>query len=274
MRSPFELLFPDECLGCGGPPRLLCSSCAAGVLAGPRPLSRQPISDTGWSAWTFDSFNGLPASVLRAVKDHNLTAALEPLYAQIVDGFDRLPLFDEQWAVRGAGDVGGKVSVGALLMPIPGGRNSWRRRGFNLPTMLAKRLARDCRRPAIVSASLGHARGTADQRGLGTSARAANLAGSMVCDPALLGRELAAILRSASRVAIVVVDDVVTTGATLADAHRALVAALMALPALVEPLQWPVDYLGATPEQPVVCGGFLVLAETLLKNDHAVTKWV
>ena len=273
MRSPFELLFPDECLGCGRSPRLLCSGCAAEAFAEPRPLSRQPLYETGWPAWSFDAFDGLPASVLRAVKDHNLTAALEPLYAQIVDSFDRLPLFDE-FEVEGLGGAdGGKASVGALLVPIPGGRNSWRRRGFNLPSMLAKRLARDCRRPGMVSTSLGHARGTADQRGLGTSARAANLAGSMVCDPALLGRELSAILRSASRVAIVVVDDVATTGATLAEAHRALAAALMALPAFAEQ-HGSAHGLGAAPAHPVVCGGFLVLAETLLKNDHVVTKWV
>ena len=273
MRSPFELLFPDECLGCGRLPRLLCSVCTGATFVHPRPLSRQPLAETGWPAWSFDVFDGLPASVLRAVKDHSLTAALEPLYAQIVDGFDRLPLFDA-FKVEGVGGAGvGKASVGALLVPIPGGRNSWRRRGFNLPTMLAKRLARDCRRPAAVSASLGHARGIADQRGLGTSARAANLAGSMVCDPALLGRELTAILRSASRVAIVVVDDVATTGATLAEAHRALAAALMVLPAFAEQ-HGTAHGLGAAPAHTVVSGGFLVLAETLLKNDHAVTKWV
>jgi predicted amidophosphoribosyltransferase len=62
--------------------------------------------------------------------------------------------------------------------------------------------------------------GVVDQAGLDAGARAANLAGSMHCPAARL-RALAA-RRPCARV--VVCDDVVTTGATLREAQRALEA--------------------------------------------------
>jgi predicted amidophosphoribosyltransferase len=62
--------------------------------------------------------------------------------------------------------------------------------------------------------------GVVDQAGLGAAERAANLAGSMHCPTELL-RRLAS-RRTHGRV--VICDDVVTTGATLREAQRALEA--------------------------------------------------
>ena len=59
---------------------------------------------------------------------------------------------------------------------------------------------------------LNNARRTEDQRGLGRSARGSNLAGSMHC-------------ADARGLRVLLVDDVVTTGATLEEASRAVISA-------------------------------------------------
>ena len=59
-----------------------------------------------------------------------------------------------------------------------------------------------------------------DQAGLGAAQRAANLAGSMFCPDERLRR----LASRRARTRIVLCDDVVTTGATLREAQRALEA--------------------------------------------------
>ncbi|MBR7831994.1 hypothetical protein KDL01_01910 [Actinospica durhamensis] len=76
---------------------------------------------------------------------------------------------------------------------------------------------RESGRSAAVLPALTHRRKVADQAGLGRRARAENLAGALAVRSAsarLLGER-----------AVVLVDDVVTSGATLAEAARALTAA-------------------------------------------------
>jgi predicted amidophosphoribosyltransferase len=67
---------------------------------------------------------------------------------------------------------------------------------------------------------LRSARVAEDQAGLGAAARASNLAGSMTCPRRAVTRRL----RTATEAPplVVVVDDVITTGATVREAQRAL----------------------------------------------------
>ena len=105
-----------------------------------------------------------------------------------------------------------------MLVPVPTSRRSRLARGADVVDQLAREAAgllRDAGADVTVRQALRVARRTADQSGLGARDRARNLAGAFA-------------LRSEEGLAagdIVVVDDIVTTGATIGEAVRALTAA-------------------------------------------------
>ncbi len=109
-------------------------------------------------------------------------------------------------------------SAPVLLVPVPTSRRSRLARGSDVVDQLAREAAgllRGAGADVTVRQALKVARRTADQSGLGARERARNLAGAFA-------------LRSETGLAtgdIVVVDDIVTTGATIGEAVRALTAA-------------------------------------------------
>ncbi|WP_280666538.1 MULTISPECIES: ComF family protein [unclassified Kitasatospora] len=109
---------------------------------------------------------------------------------------------------------------GVLLVPVPSARRAVRARGHDPMLRLARCAARELSRaglPCQVGPALRPSRGVADQAGLGAAARHRNLHGALAVPralrPRLAGRQ------------IILVDDLVTTGASLAEAARALAAA-------------------------------------------------
>jgi hypothetical protein len=136
-----------------------------------------------------------------------------------------------------AGPVGGSsglVSVGGgrgvraeagdttvLLVPVPSARRAVAARGHDPARRIALAAAGELRRggvPARVVAVLRQRRGVADQAGLSSRARLDNLAGALAVAPGgarlLLGGP------------VVLVDDLMTTGASLAEAARAVRVAM------------------------------------------------
>ena len=112
----------------------------------------------------------------------------------------------------------------AWLVPVPLGRHRLRERGYNQSERLARALARRWRRPVVDL--LARVRETATQTALTPDARLANVAGAFQVRNGECGvRSERAPAHSALRIPhspLVLVDDVFTTGATLAEAARAL----------------------------------------------------
>ena len=101
-----------------------------------------------------------------------------------------------------------------LLVPVPSSRATVAERGFDLTFQLARRVARGLRPLGLDAAAGRLLRLTAgrDQVGLSVTDRAANRAHSMRAVPGRPG-------------AVLLLDDIVTSGATLTEASRALSAA-------------------------------------------------
>jgi ComF family protein len=110
----------------------------------------------------------------------------------------------------------GPLPTDALLVPVP--LHRWRiwRRGYNQAALLAQEIASLTRRPVCVDALL-RTRKTPSLGGLGRKAREQTLAGAIVASAtrrqAIAGRQ------------IVLVDDVLTSGATTDACTRALLRA-------------------------------------------------
>ncbi|MFJ9154190.1 ComF family protein [Streptomyces sp. NPDC102270] len=132
-------------------------------------------------------------------------------------------------ALTGAGSPHADVFVGGgwveerlrvppvLLVPVPSARRAVRARGHDPARRIAFAAAGELRRagmPARVVAVLRQRRGVADQSGLNSRERLNNLTGALTVVPGG-GRLLAEGL-------VVLVDDVMTTGASLAEAARAV----------------------------------------------------
>lgn len=104
------------------------------------------------------------------------------------------------------------ASAPLVLCPVPSSPAAVRQRGFDHTMRLARTAARTLRasgRTAATGRLLLPARAVADQAGLGSLERAANLRGALRA-------------RTCPAARVVLVDDLVTTGATLQEAARAL----------------------------------------------------
>jgi len=157
-------------------------------------------------------------AIMLAHKERGVLGLAEPLgcalAAAVRAGLGAEPL------CTGAERLGSGRGAPVTLVPVPSARGAVRARGHDPARRIALRAAGELRRAgtaARVLPVLRQRRAVADQAGLDARQRLANLAGALEVT-AGGGRLLAGGGR------IVVVDDVLTTGASLAEAARALSA--------------------------------------------------
>jgi len=204
-----SLALPVDCAGCGRLDQALCGPCRLALHAEPR-LVRVPAVSV--PVWGGPDYAGSVRSVVAHWKDrgrHDLEGPLAAALACVVSAAAGGP------RRRGPGAPAQRVRVGSpapLLVPVPSSAAGRRRRGADVVHLLTRRAAREGGWP--VGPVLGVRRRVLDQAGLGSAERRRNVAGAFAvragAAPFLVGRR------------VLVVDDVVTTGATTAEAVRAL----------------------------------------------------
>ncbi|WP_034409294.1 ComF family protein [Deinococcus murrayi] len=189
-------LLPRPCPGCGaqlGRERGLCSACCGGLT--PRveqhsPLSPQPVPHLV----SLGGYRGVTRRAVRALKFGGARDLAAVLGERLAAGVP------PQWGVR-------------AVVPVPLHPSRERERGFNQAALLAQAVAAELGVPCVPA--LRRTRATAQQARQHGAERLRNVAGAF---------EAEAGWRSPAG-ALLLVDDVLTTGATLGACRDALAAA-------------------------------------------------
>ncbi|WP_280510954.1 ComF family protein [Nocardia farcinica] len=198
MRTLLDLVLPVACGGCGRPGTPWCDACAT-ALAGP-PLRLRPRTDPGVPCWAVARYAGPARRAVLALKERGRTDLAGPLGHAMAGALRRL---------RTPG-------VPLLLVPAPSRRAAARRRGGDPVVRTAAVAVRSLDGCQLVPV-LRVWRGVQDSVGLSPGERRHNLRGRIWVSRAAPGAA-----RSAANAEVVVVDDVLTTGATAAESVRAL----------------------------------------------------
>jgi predicted amidophosphoribosyltransferase len=218
LRALAGLALPVTCAVCGRPDDRVCRECHAELArclwsGGPRRVRPQPCPSGLPDVHAAGRYEGPLAGLVAAYKDdgrRDCAALLGELLAGALEAtIAACPLALDTLA-RGNGPL--------LVVPVPSSAAARRVRGdAPLSTLAARAVVGLEVGEAVVADCLRPRRRVADQAGLGARERAVNLEHSMAVQAHWEG--------TVSGAVCIVVDDVLTTGATLVEASRALCSA-------------------------------------------------
>lgn len=211
--SLLDLVLPLECGGCGAPRMRWCQTCATALqLAADQPHLATPRNDPGVPVFALGRYAGPRRAAIVALKEHGRTDLVAPLALALALGVHRLLAW-------------GMVELPLTIVPAPTRRSAARRRGGDPVTKVAT--VAMARHPAItVVPALRMKALVRDSVGLDSGNRERNVAGRVVLTA-----------RPRRDAAVLLVDDIVTTGATARESVRVLqaggvrVAAVLAIAA-------------------------------------------
>lgn len=184
LEAVLDLFAPARCFACGMPGLALCAPCAAELKP---PLADSPVPgvERVLAPWEYD---GAARALILALKLRGSRAAAAPLAAAMAE------------------NLGRRGSAAAAITWVPGRRRDIRRRGFDHAELLARQVSARSGVPRLPL--LVRTRDNPDQTSLTRSARAQNLRNTFVARRCFG--------------TVLVVDDLVTTGATATACARAL----------------------------------------------------
>ncbi|HEX2284332.1 MAG TPA: ComF family protein [Mycobacterium sp.] len=191
-----DLVLPLQCGGCGAPSTRWCDACANELSVKPgEPHVISPRLDPGVPVFSLGRYAGARREAIVAVKEHGRADLIEPLAAALRGGLAHLLT----WGV---------LDTPLTVVPAPTRRWAARRRGGDPVTRMAVAATAGHCGISVVQALRMRAF-VADSVGLSSADRQRNIAGRVKAIKAVAGEAL-------------IVDDIITTGATACESVRVL----------------------------------------------------
>jgi predicted amidophosphoribosyltransferase len=191
-----DLVLPLECGGCGAPSTRWCDACAQQLaVKADEPHLLTPRVDPGVPVLSLGRYAGARREAIVAVKEHGRADLIAPLAVALSAGLTNLLT----WGVLG---------TPLTVVPAPTRRSAARRRGGDPVARMARAATADL--PGVhVTQALRMRAMVRDSVGLSGADRQRNIAGRVKIIKPVSG-------------GVLVVDDIVTTGATASESVRIL----------------------------------------------------